>query len=165
MPEVRKVFGEKLSGTIPDAPGYETPEGRRETDEMLRSHVAGELETLRDKLDELRQAADEEGEEDMVDDVDRIDARLLRTVEALRGAETGGLAFFQSADPSGADVERVCAYDLALLEDVNLLVHDVNGLKYETIGNLTLREIEGTLAAIELKVTNRRDNLDSSGRD
>jgi len=165
MPDSRKAFGVKLSAEIPDAPGYDAPEGRRETDEMLRSHVAGDLEALRDKFDELRRAADEEGEEDMVDDVDRIDSRLVRTVEALRAASTEGLAFFDQPDPGGADLDRVCAYDLALLEDVDLLVHDVNGLKYETIGNLTLREIEGTLAAIELKVANRRDNLDSSGRD
>ena len=38
------------------------------------------------------------------------------------------------------------------------------GLKYETIGNLTLREIEGTLAAIELKITNRKDVLADTGR-
>jgi len=124
--------------------------------------VAAELEALRVRMGELKAAADEEGEEDMLDDLDRIDVRMERTVEALRAGDQTSPFFAGPVDDG--HLTKVCAYDLAILEDVALLVRDTMGLKYETIGNLTLREIEGTLAAIELKITNRKDVLADAGR-
>jgi len=165
MSDAEEAFNGRIAEALPDAPGYREAGGRRDTDAMVRAHVASELEALRGKLDELRGAATDEGEEDMVDDLDRIDGRMVRTVDALRGGGFEGSPFLDRDEATDEVISRVCAYDLALLEDVDLLVHDVNALKYDTIGNLTLREIEGTLAAIELKVSNRRDNLDSSGRE
>jgi hypothetical protein len=153
---------QRLAGLIPDAAGYREQGDRAATDELFRGHVAEELETLRVRMAELKTAADDEGEEDMLDDLDRIDIRMERTIEALRAAAQNA-AFFSGAVEDG-HLERVCAYDLTILEDVALLVRDTMGLKYETIGNLTLREIEGTLAAIELKITNRADVLADTGR-
>ena len=153
---------QRLAGLIPDAAGYREQGDRAATDELFRGHVAEELEALRVRMAELKTAADEEGEEDMLDDLDRIDIRMERTIEALR-AFAPTAAFFSGAVEDG-HLERVCAYDLTILEDVALLVRDTMGLKYETIGNLTLREIEGTLAAIELKITNRADVLADAGR-
>jgi len=160
MSEAR--FMQRLAGLIPDAAGYREPSGRAATDELFRAHVASELEALRAKMAELKGAAEEEGEEDMLDDLDRIDMRMERTIEALGSA--GQAAAFFSGAVDDAHLSRVCSYDLAILEDVALLVRDTMGLKYETIGNLTLREVEGTLAAIELKINNRKDVLADTGR-
>ena len=160
MSETR--FMQRLAGLIPDAAGYREPADRRTTDDLFREHVASELDALRAKMGELKTAADEEGEEDMLDDLDRIDARMERTVDALRAGDQTG-PFFNGPVDDG-HLTKVCAYDLAILEDVALLVRDTMGLKYETIGNLTLREVEGTMAAIEIRVTNRADLFADSGR-
>ncbi len=146
MSETR--FMERLAGLIPEAAGYREPGDRAATDDLFRAHVAEELEALRVRMAELKTAADEEGEEDMLDDLDRIDTRMERTIEALKAAGQTGPFF--NGPVEDEHLARVCAYDLTILEDVALLVRDTMGLKYETIGNLTLREIEGTLAAIEL---------------
>ena len=157
-------FLRRIGAAIPEASGYRAPGSRRDTDARLREHLASQIDTLREKIAQLMTAADEEGEEDMRYDLDRVDSRMERTAAALRSADYGGVAFFESPDLPEVELERTCAYDAALLDDMDLLVKDVLGMKYETIGNLTLREVEGTLAAIELKVANRRDILDSARR-
>ncbi|HKY32273.1 MAG TPA: hypothetical protein VJV23_07040 [Candidatus Polarisedimenticolia bacterium] len=163
MTESERRFLVRLAAAAPEAGGYREPSARAGTDHMLRGHIASQLESLRAKLAQLRSSAEEEGEEDMMDDLDRLDSRMERTIEALRAE--GWVAPFQgAADVLEEDLAKLCAYDLQLLEDLDLLRTDVMGMKYETIGNLTLREAEGTLAAIELKVANRKDVMDISGR-
>ena len=165
MTKAEQGFLRKLAMIISDAQGYRDPGVRTETDKLMREHIAGELDGLRKKMGELKAAAEEEGEEDMGDDLDRIDARMERTSEALCSADYKDLKFFGTADISDEGLGKVCAYDHALLEDLDLLVGDVMGMKYETIGTLTLREVEGTLAAIELKITNRKDVFDNALED
>ena len=162
MTDAEKSFLTKLSGLIADAAGYRDQGARLETDRLVREYIAGEIDQLREKMGKLKAAAEEEGEEDMEDDLDRIDARMERTNEALRGADYKEASFFGQPQVPEEGLGRVCASEQALLEDLELLVRDVMGMKYETIGTLTLREIEGTLAAIELKVANRKDVFEDS---
>ncbi|HET9481805.1 MAG TPA: hypothetical protein VFP98_08625 [Candidatus Polarisedimenticolia bacterium] len=152
-----------IGDIAPESTGYRDPAARRATDRIVRDHIAAAVDALRERIGLLKASAEEEGEEDMRDDLDRIDQRMERTCEALRSADYSGIAFMEGGDSGDDALERICAYDRALLEDLDLLSTDVMGLKYETIGNLTLREIEGTLAAIELKVSNRKDVFDTSG--
>ena len=164
MSQAEDRFLGKLAALIPGAPGYRELQGRGETDGRIRDHVARTLDQLRGRIGELKAAAEEEGEMDMVDDLDRIDARMERTLQAARGADYSQTDFLQQAEIGNEDFDRICAYDEALLGDLELLARDVLAIKYETIGNLTLREAEGTLAAIELKVGNRRDLFATAGR-
>lgn len=159
MSDAQKKFMELIEELIPEAEGYLSSGARRDTDGKVRGFVISELEGLRGKLAELMAASEEEGEEDMQHDLGLIDSRMERTVDALRGADTADVAFFSEGDVGDDALAVICDYDRALLEDLVLLKRDVMGMKYETIGNLTLREIEGTLAAIELKVINRKDVL------
>jgi hypothetical protein len=163
MIEPERKFLQRIARLIPDAAGYRPLEGRRDTERRVREHVARALEELRVKIGELKAASQEEGEEDMMEDLDRIDARMDRTIEALRGAQYDGAAFLDRADLPEEALGKICSYDRELLDDLELLRTDVTGLKYETIGNLTLREAEGTLAAIELKVTNRKYLFEATG--
>jgi hypothetical protein len=105
-------------------------------------------------------SAEEEGEEDMRDDLGRIDERMERTAGALADGTHLQMPFFTLETLPQADRDRVCAWDMQLLVDMDLLSRDVLGLRYETIGSLTLREVEGTLAAIELRIANRKDVLE-----
>ena len=153
----------QMGRSIPDAPGYRAAEGRARTESLIREHVAGGLQKLREKLAGLKASAEEEGEEDMLDDLDRIDERMARTIETLNAADYTGVPFFSQPEVTDHQLARVCTYDKALLEDLDLLTTDIMGIRYETIGNLTLREAEGTLAAIELKITNRKDAFETAG--
>ena len=159
MSEAENRFMELVAELIPGTKGYRSSSTRRDTDAKVREFISVELEGLRGKMAELMAASEEEGEEDMLHDLGLIDSRMERTIDALRGADYGDSAFFSEGEVDDRALETVCDHDRALLEDLDLLKRDVTGMKYETIGNLTLREIEGTLAAIELKVVNRKDVL------
>ena len=163
MADLEGSFLRKIAGLIPDADGYRAAGARAETDRLVRAHVGAGLERLKARIEELKDAARDEGEEDMLDDLDRIGERMSRTIEALRTDDYSAVRFFGEAAATDHHIGRVSSYDKALIEDLELLTTDVMGMKYETIGNLTLREAEGTLAAIELKVTNRRDAFETAG--
>lgn len=161
-PDPEKTFMEKAGAAVPGIPGYREPAARRETDSRLRGYLASRLDELSGKFGEIRAVAEEEGDVDMVDDLDRIAERIGRTAEALRSADYAGCAFFGDAAADERQLGRVCSYDTAMLEDLELLAADILSLKYEAIGTLTLREAEGTVASIELRIANRRDIFEMS---
>ena len=145
----------------PEAGGYRDAESRTRTDQLLRQGAAFTLDDLLARVGVLMDAAREEGEEDMLADLTRIGERMSRTAASLRSADHAATVFFTAGEPREEAFTRVFAYDGELLADLDLLAIDVRALRYETIGNLTLREVEGTLAAIELKVANRGDIFQS----
>lgn len=157
-----RAFIQRAAEAVPGIRGYRDVEARKETDRLLREHLAERLDGLVEKFGEIRSVADEEGDVDMVDDLERIGERFGRTAEALRAADTSGIPFFEEGEADDQQISRLCAYDSAMLEDLELLSRDIGALKYETIGTLTLREVEGTLASIELRVANRKDLFERS---
>ena len=155
MADSEARFMEKLAELLPETAGYGALEERASTDAHLRAHICSELERLMEKISALKASALDEGEEDMLEELDKIGVRMTRTIDTLRSADYSGAPFFRQAAVPAEDLDRICSYDRELIDDLELLTIDVMALKYETIGNLTLREAEGTLASIELKVTNR----------
>ncbi len=155
-----KAFLEKAGRVIPGIGGYRDAAARRMTDEQVRGHLASRLDDLAARFLAIREAADGEGDIDMVDDLDRIHDRIGRTVEALTSADYSACRFFSEGAVEESLLSRICSYDTAMLEDLDLLSADVENIKYETIGTLTLREVEGTLASIDLRMANRRDMFD-----
>jgi hypothetical protein len=164
MPQSEKSFLEKIADRIPGLAGYRAKEARRETDKRLREYIAGRIDQLRLKVEEIKAAATDEGDLDLLDDLGRLDSRMQRTADALRYADYGYSGFFDQVKIREEELDRIYAYDEAILGDLDLLVRDVGGLKYEGIGNLTLREVEGTLASIEMKVSNRKDLFETPAR-
>jgi hypothetical protein len=160
--EQEKAFLARAAEAIPGIPGYRERSGRRRTDEQLRDFLAGCIDDLVGKFDEIRSVADEEGDVDMVEDLQRLGERFGRTADALRTADYSGCGFFDDESPEDEQISRICGYDLAMLEDLELLSSDIGALKYESIGTLTLREVEGTLASIDLRVANRKDLFERS---
>jgi len=144
---------------MPGVAGYRDPESRRETDRKLRDHVAGQLGHLAAKVGEIRKVADDEGDADMADDLSRLEERFRRTAEAISASAPPEQEFLGRAAMRSEELTHVHSNDAAMLEDLDLLGKDMGTLKYETIGTLTLREVEGTLASIELKVSNRKHLL------
>lgn len=163
VPESEKEFLEVTAGRVPGVAGYRGAVSRRETDLRIREHLVEELDALSTKAGEIRSAAGEEGDVDMAEDVARLLERLERTAAELRSAEYGSAPFFTREELSETELNQIHGHDLALLEDLDLLARDMESLKYETIGTLTLREVEGTLASIELRIANRKHLLESPG--
>lgn len=155
--KAEKTFLAAVSRKIPGVTGYREPEGRRETDTKLRGLIASELAALVEKIGALKADADADGDADMADDLTRLAERFQGSVDAISAAAHEG---FLGRGPMGTDdLAQVHANDAAMLEDLDLLSKDLGALKLESIGALTLREVEGTLASIELKISNRKHLL------
>ena len=157
MPQSEKNFLEKIADVLPGLAGYRAKESRRDTDRRLREYIASQIDQLRLKVEEIKRSATDEGDLDMLDDLGRLDGRMQRTADALKFADYGYSGFFDQVKVREEELDRIYAYDEAILGDLELLSRDVGNLKYDNIGNLTLREVEGTLASIEMKVHNRKD--------
>jgi len=164
MPQSEKNFLEKVADLIPGLSGYRAKEGRRDTDKRLREYIASRLDDLRRKVEEIKLAATDEGDLDMLDDLGRLDLRLQRTGDAIRFADYGYSGFFDQMKIREEELDRLYVYDEAILGDLELLERDLGNIKYEAIGTLTLREVEGTLASIELRVSNRKDLFETPAR-
>jgi hypothetical protein len=164
MEKSEKSFLEKIADRIPGLAGYRAKEARRDTDKRLREYIASQIDQIRLKIEGIKAAATDDGDLDMLDDLGRLDSRMQRTADALRFADYGYSGFFDQVKIREEELDRIYAYDEAILGDLDLLVRDVGQLKYEGIGNLTLREVEGTLASIELKVANRKDIFETPSR-
>lgn len=161
VPESEKKFLEVTAGRIPGLTGYRDVANRSETDLRMREYLAGELEALGSKAGAIRSAAEKEGDVDTAEDVARLLERLEETAAELRSAGYGSAPFFTLEELGEAELNQIHGHDLAVLEDLDLLARDMENLKYETIGPLTLREVEGTLASIELRIANRKHLLES----
>ncbi len=158
--DAEQAFLHRAGSLLPGIGGYRSAAARRETDAQVRGHLASRLDDMAARPAAIREVASGEGDLDMVDDLERIHERIGRTAESFRGADYGTCRFFSEEAVDEGLIARICSYDTAMLEDLALLLADVEGLKYETIGTLTLREVEGTLASIELRMANRRDLFD-----
>ena len=164
MEQSERNFFEKIANIIPGIAGYRAKENRRETDKRLREYIASKIDQCRLKIEQIKVAATDEGDLDLLDDLGRLDSRMQRTADAIRFADYGYTGFFDQVKIREEELDRIYKYDEAMLKDLDLLMRDVATLKYEGIGNLTLREVEGTLASIELRVANRKEIFESPAR-
>lgn len=79
---------------IPGVTGYLTREELRETDQVVRSHVAKSLEAVKGRLDQVKRALVEERRLMLLPDVDRISGRIDRVVNRVAHAAYGDRSFF-----------------------------------------------------------------------
>ena len=118
MPVSEKNFLEKLASYIPGLAGYREREGRRETDRRLREFAAGRLDDARQSLVARRNRALDAGELEALDAIGRLDRVLQKTVAALRYADYGYSGVFDQVKILEAELDRIYAYDAALVTDV-----------------------------------------------
>jgi len=158
--KAEKAFLVAVSRKLPGATGYRDPDSRKETDAKLRELIASELGALVEKLGALKADAEDDGDSDMADDLSILAERFQGSVDAISGASHEGFLGRGPMEPD--DLAQIHKLDAAMLEDLDLLTKDLASLKLESIGALTLREVEGTLASIELKISNRKHLLGST---
>ena len=112
-----KTLLERLAARVPGIAGYREREARRETDRRVRAHLAATLEGAGTDLDALRRALPLEA----LDAVGRIGRTLDRTIAGLRHAEAGYSGLLDQLKVREAELERIYAFDLSLVDDVGAL--------------------------------------------
>ena len=104
----------KLLDAIPGYKGYRAREERRTADKLLRDHLVGLLDGMREKLFRFQGEMSSRGEFKPVTDLDRVARRLTRARDRLDHAPYGYAGFLDAVQINEAELGRMYDYDLAL---------------------------------------------------
>lgn len=157
MPVSEKNFLEKIASHVPGIAGYRDREGRRETDRRLREFLAGRVEEGRQSVNRIRQLVIDSGALGLMNDVGRLDRELQKAASSLRYADYGFSGFFDQVKIGEAELDRVYAFDQALLGDVNQMVSRLQETTKEAPDAATLADLAGLAEELDRKIVRRKE--------
>ncbi len=165
MPEPKdhaqnRNFVETVLRKIPGFRGYLEKEYRRESDQLQRTWLVDRLQRSKRAIDEMARPLADQGQIDLLPQVDRIRGDLDRLIGRIRGAMHGYSGFFDLVRIGEAELDRVYEHDLALMAQVEELAGTVESLPGRTDRLAeALSEVSGRVAAVEQQWDAREDIL------
>ncbi len=112
---------ERIANRIPGFRGYREKELRRDADRLEREHLARQLEECKKTLDARAVEATRSGSLDAINDIETARKRLDKVVARIRFADRGYAGFFDAIKVDEEALQRVYAFDAALLADVEAI--------------------------------------------
>ena len=115
---------QEVMRNVPGFQGYLEREERRETDRLLRRHLARKIQRLRGRLDPvMAELTDTGGFAGMgqAAELDRLNAVLQKLRSEVEHASYGYSGFFDAVKVHEAELDRLYRFDVALLERVDEL--------------------------------------------
>ena len=109
---------EELVRRIPGFHGYLERAYRRESDALLRQHLAEQLEQGKRGLDDAARALADSAQIDLLPQLDRVRARLDKSIGRLRGAMRGYSGVFDLVRIDESVLDAVYAQDMALTDTI-----------------------------------------------
>ncbi len=160
MPVSEKNFLEKVASLIPGVSGYREREGRRESDRRLREFLAGRLEEGRRAVDALRNAATRSGAMEALGTAGRLDAALQKCVASLRYADYGYSGIFDQVKIREAELDRIYAFDEALLGEVTAISEGLAAAAKEGAGG-SVESLAARVEALDRTIGRRKELFDT----
>lgn len=105
---------EELTRHIPGFEGYKERENRRLADQILRKQFAEDLEREVKSLNDVRLQLTNQGQLELLDDLDRLGRKLGTFVDEIRYADYGFSGFFEAVKIKDDDLDRVYEYDASM---------------------------------------------------
>ncbi|MCL5878034.1 MAG: hypothetical protein M1540_09515 [Candidatus Bathyarchaeota archaeon] len=127
-------LSEKIAAALPGFRGYKEKELRRESDKLIRTHLSLKLSKAKDNVRSISQKIADKRYLDVLTDVDRLVAKMDRITEKVNHASYGYSGFFDIVKIKEDNLDRMIAFDNQLVESVNVLVAEVDGLKAQLLG-------------------------------
>jgi len=110
---------ESILRQIPGFRGYLEKEDRRQSDQLQRQWLADRLQRSKRSMDRLARSLADAGQIDVLPELDRVRGRLDRLIARTRSAMQGYSGFFDLVQVDAALLDRIYAYDVSLLEQVD----------------------------------------------
>lgn len=142
-----------LSGFV----GYVKREDRREADKLLRESIALRYETEWSRISALQRQLIGSGQVELLDDLEAAAIKLRAFIDRVKGAAYGYAGFFDAVRINQPELEKLYAYDLALLESAQKLASAVDNVE-ASLGT------DGLPAAVRNLVTLSQDAVDTYDR-
>lgn len=143
--EGKDILG-KIRNSLAGFLGYVDRDNRREADKILREQIASAYEAQWGRVSKIQRQLISAGQLELLDDVEEGAISLRIFADRVRRAAYGYAGFFDAVRVNSDELEKIYAYDQALLENVEELARAIDNIE-ASIGT------EGLPAAIRHMVT------------
>ena len=150
----RRNLLERLGAKIPGFKGYLDRELRREVDKMQRDWLAEHLDRVRAAVQDRVRDWSRSGNLANLDLASSIDKRLDRVANRVRHADYGYSGFFDAVKIFEEELERLYAFDLALMGSVETLAQRAEDLP-GTASEPELRGLQDAVEAFDRQIDER----------
>ncbi len=152
-------LSEKIAAALPGFRGYKEKELRRESDKLIRTHLSLKLSKAKDNVRSISQKIADKRYLDVLVDVDRLVAKMDRITEKVNHASYGYSGFFDIVKIKEDNLDRMIAFDNQLVDSVNVLVAEIDGLKAQLLGG-DYTDLKAKIQAVTDKVELLEDTFD-----
>jgi len=149
---------EDLLRRIPGFHGYLERTYRRESDALLRQHLAEQLERGKRGVDDAARTLADSAQIDLLPQLDRLRARLDKAIGRLRGAMRGYSGVFDLVRIDETVLDAVYAHDLTLVDKVDSVGKRLGAAARETPTAASIAETLAELDAID-QACDKRDEI------
>lgn len=141
--------------------GYWDRENRREADKLLRETIAQRYEEQWDRLSELQRELADGGNLELVGELEAAALKLRTFADRVKTAAYGYAGFFDAVRVKSDELEKIYAFDLAMLEGAEAIQRAVENIR-ASLGTdglpAAIRHLTG-LAQDALDQFNRRNEV------
>ncbi|MFC1742389.1 hypothetical protein ACFL35_00235 [Candidatus Riflebacteria bacterium] len=139
---------DKILEAIPGYKSYSEAEERRDADKIQREYLANKMDQGKNSIDDVKEELLSNGVLDGLEDLDNISKLIERNANRIRYASYGMSGLFDTVKITNEDLEKMHAFDLALIESVNSVLESLKklgGLE----GSDLKKEIRGMKSTLE----------------
>ncbi len=158
----------RLANRVPGFRGYARQEARRETDRLLRAHIADRLIEQRRNLEDLQAAL---VDANLLRDLPPVEAALVRLqtlADEVRTGSYGYAGWFTAANVGEAELDAIYDHDLALAEGVDWIASHLRRLADavagadETAFGAVLDDLNDTVDRLAEGIVRRREAISAA---
>src|SRR4030067_3638666 len=124
-------LSERILAAIPGFHGYKEKELRRESDKLIRNHLYLRLIEVKNDLRTVSQKLADRRWLDVLQDIDRLVAKVERVSQKVNHASYGYTGFFDVVKVKEDNLDRMIEFDNNLVDDAEGLMADVDAFRAE----------------------------------
>ena len=151
---------ERLANMVPGLKGYRDKELRRDSDRLLREHLAKQLEECKKGLNDISNAALRAKQLDVINDVETARKRIDKLANRVRYADRGYAGFFGAIKVDDEKLGAVYEFDMAMVSAVDSIrAAERNAAVASADVAAGLRSMIGEVDALDGKLSEREQIL------
>jgi hypothetical protein len=152
-------LSERILAAIPGFHGYKEKELRRESDKLIRNHLYLKLSGIKNNLRTVYQKLADRRWFDVLQDIDRLIAKVERVSQKVNHASYGYAGFFDIVKVKEENLDRMTEFDNNLVDDVESIATDVDAFKADVTKGEAKNAKERIQALVD-KVESFEDTFD-----
>jgi hypothetical protein len=153
-------FIEKVIRFVPGYTGYADKESRRNTDKLLREHLARRMDEAKSSFDGFVSSLSQKpGSLEMMNPAGSASKIFEKVIDRLRFADYGYAGFFSEQKVQEAELEVLHQFDLGLAADIEDIKAKVSSLKPD---QASLDALLAALRAFDAKLNARQEAITES---